>query len=361
MVMLDRIGAALVARLVHGAAPAARLVSGVLALSLFVGGPALALPTAPGFVVSYVDVASGDAVGDVVAAGGALFVGVGPIGADTARIVRIDGAGTPGQTETVIAEGFSSPSGMDYDPVNGRIAVLDNGFGTFGLGGSTGDNVYLLDDPFGSPGDPPDATALSILMDGDVPGATDVLFDPGDPNHLFVTDASEGFPPAGRLLEVWIDTQTWSAAQSGLGFAAGLASDGASLWIGDVDGLSFEGLVHEVPLASPAAAPSALVTGLAGQYDLELASDGTLLASSGGEILRIDPSDGSVTTVASGFGFAAGLWTDASGVVYALDGFASSVGESAQRIWVLTPIPEPGSGLLLAMGLAGLCRVRRRA
>jgi hypothetical protein len=358
--MLDRIGGALRALRSAGAAPLALLVATAAPLALLVAGPAAALPTAPGFIVSHVDVASGDAIGDVVTAGGSLFVAVGPIGADSARLVRIDGAGTPGQTETVIVEGLSAPSGMDYDALNGRLAILDNGFGTFGYGGSTGDNAYLVDDPLGSPVDPPDATALRILMDDDVPGAADILFDPTDPNHLFITDASEAFPPAGRLLEAWIDTGTFAVVQTGLGFAAGLASDGTALWIGDLDGLSFTGLVHEASLAAPGSPLSTLVAGLAGQYDLELSADGTLLASSGGEILRIDPSDGSASVVASGFGFAAGLWEDENGVIYALDGFASGAGEPADRIWVLTPIPEPDSGLLLGAGLLWLARRRRR-
>jgi hypothetical protein len=83
--------------------------SGAVLLALLVSGTAAALPVAPGFSVSFVEVASGAAVGDVVAVGGAVFVGVLPENvAGAGKVVRIDGAGTPGQTETVVAEGFSS-------------------------------------------------------------------------------------------------------------------------------------------------------------------------------------------------------------------------------------------------------------
>jgi hypothetical protein len=314
--------------------------------------PASALPIAPGFIVSFVDVATGAAVGDVVAVGGTIFVGVGPQNQPGAGVlVRVDGAGTPGQTETVVAEGFTSFAGMDFDAAGGRLLVADNGLE---FGGPTGDNVYAVTDPFGTPLDPPDARELRILLDGDVPGAADVLVDPLDPDHLFITDASAVFPPAGRLLEASIAGGSASLLEGGLGFAAGLASDGSTLWVGEVDGSTFEGIVSGVPLASPGSGLVPLVAGLAGQLDLELSADGTLLSSSGGEILRIDPTDGSTTVVASGFGFATGLWEDADGAIYVLDGFASGVGEPANRVWVLTLIPEPATGLLLATGLAAL-------
>ena len=284
-----------------------------------------------------------------MAVGGAVFVGVGPQNvAGAGQVVRIDGAGTPGQTETVVAEGFTALAGMDYDAVNGRLIVLDNGLE---FGGTTGDNVYALTDPFGSPLDPPDADDLKILMDGDLPGAFDVLVDPTDPDHLFLTDASEAFPPLGRLLEASISGGTFNVLESGLGFAAGLASDGTNLFVGDVDGTSFLGLVSQVLLSTPGAGLDPLVAGLAGQFDLELSANGKILSSSGGELIRIDPNTGVVTVVASNFGFAAGIWEDDAGTIYALDGFAAGVGEETDRIWVFTPIPEPATALLLAAGL----------
>src|SRR5262249_32712994 len=101
-----------------------------------------AAPIAPGFVVSYVEVASGPAVGDVVAVGGSLFVGTGPqSSAGAGRIVRIDSPGQAAQHETTIAEGFTSLGGMDYHAGSGRLAVVDNGLE---FGGTTGDNLYLV-------------------------------------------------------------------------------------------------------------------------------------------------------------------------------------------------------------------------
>jgi len=334
--------------------PAAALVLTML----LVPGTANALPTAPGHFVSFVDVASGDAVGDVVVVDGAIFVGVGPQNMPGAgQLVRIDAPGTPGQTETVVAEGFTAISGMDYDAVGGRLIVADNGLE---FGGSTGDNVYAVSDPFGSPADAPDADDLKILLDGALPGAADVSVDPTDPDRLFLTDASSVFPPLGRLLEASISGGTASVLESGLGFAAGLATDGATLWVGDVDGTSFEGLVSELAIAAPGGGLDPLVTGLAGQFDLELLPNGLLLASSGGQLLRIDPSNGGTSVVASGFGFASGLWAGDSGRLYALDGFASGVNEPSNRIWIFTPVPEPATGLLLACGLLGLSLRRGR-
>ncbi len=87
--------------------------------------------------------------------------------------------------------------------------------------------------------------------------------------------------------------------------------------------------------------------------------DGSLIASSGSEIVHIDLSGPTpvVTTIASGFGFATGLFAADDGTIYALDGFAAPGEED--NIWVLTLIPEPGSASLLGLGLLALGVHRR--
>jgi hypothetical protein len=64
-----------------------------------------------------------------------------------------------------------------------------------------------------------------------------------------------------------------------------------------------------------------------------------------------------VTTIATGFGFAAGLAVG-NGNIYALDGFAGA--GDGNKIWVFSPIPEPGTALLLGAGLLGLAGWERR-
>ena len=329
------------------AATTALLASLALALG------AAAAPIAPGYIVSFVTTPDA-AAGDVVVAGGALFVGSGAFGVGNQSLVRIDGGGT-----TVLASGFNSLGGMVYDSVNDRLLTGDNGGN--GPGAVTGDTIYAIPNPFGSPGTPASAASLELLPMGSVPGYSDIVLDPTDAtgNTAFVGDASTSFPPTGVVLEVAISSATTSVLQSGLDFTAGLAADGGSLYVGE-SLLDFSGLISGVALANPGAPLSTLAAVALGQFDLEVSSDGTLISSAGGSILRVDPSDGSQSTVATGFGFTGGIFEDTgTGVIYALDGFAAAGEEN--RVWVLTPVPEPGSALLCSLGLAGLAMRRRQS
>ncbi len=322
-----------------------------LILGASVAMRAEATPTSSQFTVSFIET-SVPAAGDVVRVGSSIFVGVGAFGVGTQSVIRIDGG-----VETVLADGFNSLAGFAYDAVNDRLIVGDNGRS----GATTGDTVYAVPDPFGSPATPLAATTLELLPSGSVPGLADLLLDPADltGNRLFMTDASEAFPtPQGRLLELAISTSALTVHHGDLDFAAGLASDAVKLFVGEVLASDFSGRVSSVPSNSPGDALAELAALPGGQFDLELAADGTLLATSGTALVRIDPGNGSTSEVASGFGFAAGLFAGADGVVYVLDGFPQS-GE-ANRIWVLTPIPEPTAAALVSVGLVALAALRRR-
>jgi hypothetical protein len=171
---------------------------------------------------------------------------------------------------------------------------------------------------------------------------------------LFVGDSA--FAPGGGILAVTISSQVTSVVQSGLSFTGGLASDGTSLFFGEAI-FGSGGNLYSVPLGSPTDMRTLVTNVLAGHFDLEVPGDGSLLTSGGGDIVRIDPSNGSQTIVATGFGFTGGIFEDASGVIYALDGFPSPGEEN--RVWVLTPVPEPGAAVLVALGLTLLAGRRQ--
>jgi sugar lactone lactonase YvrE len=323
-----------------------------LGLALGIAAPRAHAISAAGYTVT--EIALPDfAQGDVVVAGGALFVGVGPGFSGAAQsVVRIDGGGT-----TVVADGFNALSGFAWDAVNDRLLVTDNA--DEAPGSETGDTLYGIAAPHGGFATPLRAADIALLPAGSIPGISDIVLDPTDPtgNRVFVTDASEGFPPAGRVLAIDIAAASLSVVQSGLGYAAGLAASADALYFGDVNGFTFQGSVSSVALPGATGAPVSIVGGLGGLYDLELEASGMLLATAYGDLLRIDPATGANSTVASGFGFATGLFED-GGTIWVLDGGYPG----AAKVFRLDalPVPEPGTALLLAFGAGALSFARRR-
>lgn len=322
-----------------------------VALITGIAAPRAQAITAPGYTVT--EIALPDfAQGDVVVVGGALFVGSGPGFSGAAQsVIRIDGGGA-----TVVADGFNSLGGFAYDAVNDRLLVGDNGIEA--LGSETGDTLYAIANPTGGFVTPLRASSIAVLPAGSLPGFSDIVLDPGDPtgNRAFVTDASASFPPAGRVVSVDLSGASLSVLQSGLGYAAGVAATSGSLYFGDLDAFSFAGSVSSVALPGATGTASLVTGGLAGQYDIEVEAGGTLLASAVGALLRIDPLSGATTSVATGFGYATGVFTDASGTIWALDGGFPG----AAIVYRLDPVPEPGSILLTACGVAMLAASRRR-
>lgn len=303
---------------------------------------------APGYTVSGIalpDVAAGD----VVVVGDAVFVGVGPafVGGRQS-VLRLDAGGA-----TVIAQGFQGLGGFAYDAASDRLLVADNALEA--PGAVTGDTVYAIPAPLGAFPAPLAAAGLALLPAGSLPGVADIALDPGDPSGgtLLATDAV-----TNRVLRVALGTGTVGVLQATAGFAGGVAASAETLWFGEV---AFDAAWNAIGtvsvVAMPGTGPAAvLATGLPGQYDLELASDGSLLASAGDALVRIDPLTGGTTTVATGFGFATGLF-ESAGTIWALDGGFPGVA----AVYRLVPIPEPGTIALLAAGLALLARVRRGA
>jgi hypothetical protein len=325
-----------------------RLGLAALAWLALTPAAASAVVIAPGYTVGEIPLPD-FAAGDVVVVGDALFVGVGPafVGGFQS-VLRIDAGGA-----TVVAQGFQGLGGFAYDAVNDRLLVSDNALEA--PGAITGDTVYAIPAPLGAFPTPAAAASLALLPAGTLPGVADIALDPSDPSGdtLFATDSN-----TNQVLRIALGAGTVTVLQSTAGFAAGVAADPSTLWFGDVTfDASFNASGTVSGVAQPGTGtPAALVTGLPGQYDLELASDGALLATAGGELVRIDPLTGETTTVASGFGFATGLF-EAGGTIWVLDGGFPGVAAVHQ----LVPIPEPSTLALLAGGLALLARRARGA
>lgn len=313
---------------------------------LLSGASAQAVPSSASYLIRTVPL-GGNAFGDVVTVGDYVFAGVGSFGSN--QIVRI----APGGATTTIATGFKSLSGFAYDAVNDRLIIGDN------FDSST-DTVYGLTNPVGFAGPPALASTLELLPAGSIPGIADLAMDPNDSTGmtLFITDATEAFPPLhGAVLEVVLGTSLSTIFEVGTGwFAGGVAASSSTLFVGSsIFGTG--GRIHTTSLPLPGGAPTVdfLVDTpnfLPGQFDLELEADGNLLSTSVDQLVRIDPSNGNQSVVASGFSFATGLAVDDDGSIFVVDGIS---------LYKLTAVPEPATGLLVSLGLIGIAGVTRRS
>jgi hypothetical protein len=257
--------------------------------------------------------------GGVVRLGNALFVGQGSFGSGGQRIVRLEQA-----RATTIADGFSSLGGLDLDPATGALYAVDNCFGAdFGCGNpATGDTVYRVADATTRTAAAA-AAASEVVPSGTFATPQDVLVLPGP--VVLVSDAVG--VGAGRVASITGVTVT--NLLTGLDFLGGLATDGATLSVANLDG-SFVGSVRRATLAGGALPP--LVGGLSGAYAVALDGAGNVLVTGGftndfaSSTLIAVNGLGQVTERARGFQFTGEVFYDAPrGAALVLDFGATAV------------------------------------
>lgn len=237
--------------------------------------------------------------GGVVRQGNALIVGQGTFGSGGESIVRLDGGGA-----TTIATGFSSLGGFDLS--GDDLYVVDNCFGSdFGCGNpATGDTVYHVGSAL-SRTTAATAAGSEVVPSGTFSTPQDVLVLPG-PTLLVADAVGVG---SGRIAKIVGTTVTNFV--TGLDFLGGLATDGAEIWVANVDG-SFVGSVRQYTLAGASAGPP--FGGLSGAFGVAI--DGGQVLVTGGfasdstsNLLAL----GNVTVErAHGFAFSADVFFDAA-------------------------------------------------
>ena len=260
-----------------------------------------AVVPAPGFLVRTFP--TPDTVqGGVVRQGNALIVGQGTFGSGGERIVRLEGG-----IATTIATGFSSLGGFDLDGTT--LYVLDNCFGAdFGCGSpTTGDTLYAIANAT-TRSTAATAAASEVVPSGTFATSFDVLVVPG---AVLVSDAVG--VGSGRIAKVVGTTVT--NLVTGLDFVGGLATDGSTLFVANVDG-SFVGSVRKYTLAGASLGPP-LITGLSGAYGLARDEGGKVLVTGGftgdfsSSTIEAVDSGGTKTERAHGFGFSSDIFFDA--------------------------------------------------
>jgi hypothetical protein len=277
------------------------IMLGILTTSLVPVGAQSAVVPETGFAVR--SVVTPDVVqGDVVQVGGTVLVGQGGFGPGLQYIVRLDG-GVP----TIIADGFGGLGGFALAP-DGTLYVVDNCFTSdFGCAAAvTGDTLYAIPDAL-TRTTALAASAAEVLPAGTIPFAFDATVVPGG---VLVSDAAG--PGLGRVMLVANGAS--SDVVTGLGFAAGLARDQATLLVGDVDG-SFIGSVTRYAADGTLLAP--LAGGLSGTFGVDydgtrddaLVTGGFTPDFSSSTLVAVDAA-GVAAPRATGFGFSAGLFFD---------------------------------------------------
>jgi len=266
---------------------------------MLVGGAGAQVSTGPGYI--YSPLLTSDLTQSCVqAAPGGTFVGQGPgFTPNGQRIVLVSESGV----ESVVATGFNSISDCAYDAVADTLYVTDNS-GEL-AGAVTGDTVFAIAAASTAPG--VTAAGNELVIAGSLPFAAGVALDVAGGVHV----SSSGGAGAGSVVKVTPGSVTPIIA--GLDFASGLAFDAAGNLLVAETLDSFESRVTSWTAAGAFLAEVAGPSFGFGSYDLDFDAQGRLIVTGafGGDVVSMDPADGSTISLASGLTFATGVDVDA--------------------------------------------------
>jgi hypothetical protein len=231
----------------------------------------------------------------IQSAPGGMFVGAGPGFTGNAQMVLFV---TESGGERVVMTGLNSIGDCVYDAVTDTLYVTDNGMEA--AGSVTGDTVFAV--PTASTATALVAVDHEMLPAGSIESASGIAMSAtGD---LFVGDSVGSGAGSVRRISGGV----LSTFAAGFDFVGGLAVDAA----GDVyvaDSLaSFESQISRFDSAGTFQGFVSGPTLAHGSYDMVFDADGMLVVTGlfGGDVVRIDPADGAITSFASGFTFAGG-------------------------------------------------------
>ncbi|HEX5008983.1 MAG TPA: hypothetical protein VFY71_01185 [Planctomycetota bacterium] len=207
--------------------------------------------------------------------GGGELLATGSFGANGIARRLPDGSVIP------FATGFGSLAGAAISPVTGQLVVGDS-FGPVALHVLTDTNGDL--DCLDAGEDMPYPVALPVLPNGAAPLPFDIVFEPGT-DDLYVSGSTPFAAGTAMGAVVKFAAGAASIFADGLGFAAGMQWSGETLYVADVDALSFVGRVvrlHDGDAdgdALDAGEAGDFASGLSGGSDLVIGADGSVYVS----------------------------------------------------------------------------------
>jgi hypothetical protein len=252
--------------------------------------------------------------GCVAHTSGGDYVGIGPAlgfpaSGGTRSILFVAGDGST----TTVATSFNSIGDCVYDAATDTLYVTDSG-AEF-AGAATGDTVFAI------PGNAVGITAAGheVIPAGSIPQAFGVDL---TATGLLVSDASGG--GAGSVLDIDLGgmTPVVTTFAGGFDYTGGIKVDGARVLVSEAVQPSFESAIYSYSTAGAYQSTLSGPTYAHGSIDLDVATDGGVLATGGSTIVAID-SMGAVTPLVTGLD--GGGMVDAFGGGVSVDRFTGRI------------------------------------